>query len=525
MPVRNGIALLIALSTLTFLIACGNSSPRAVPPPTGGFTNSKLSGTYVFSSSGFDVNGAFLTMVGSFVANGNGGITGGAIDVTSLDPQVGISPNVAIASGTYRIGVDGRGEAQLNNGSPLGTITLDIVLTSSSHGLVTEFDNSGTGSGTIDVQPTAVTQGALSSLSFGFFGFGSSSSFATVGSLTLSSSGSVTGGVEDFNNGGSPTTSEAISTSSFITVGTGTSPGTATLATSVGTFSFDVYAIDSTHLKFIETDGQFTISGDAFTPGTSLPTSGTLAFTMSGSDTSGFPLSVGGLMPLDANSNVIAGGVEDFNDDGVVGQDTSFAGSFSALTGGRSVLTLTGFVNGAANALPGAYTFAAYPFTSNGVNGVQLLEIDPTTSVVNGVSSGAAYVQTGTTLGAAQGYGMNLSAINLGNGSGAFEEDDIAEFTATSAAFNGIVDLNDQGTPSLGTTLNANYSVDGTGRGTATTSNLFNFNFYVVNSSTFLMLETDTTQIGTGIFELQNAAGSPGPQPGIAMHASGHARP
>jgi hypothetical protein len=56
-------------------------------------------------------------------------------------------------------------------------------------------------------------------------------------------------------------------------------------------------------------------------------------------------------------------------------------------------------------------------------------------------------------------------------------------------------------------------AVDSDGRGTATTAH-FNFDFYVANSSTFLLLVTDT-QIGTGIFELQNAAGAPGALAGV----------
>ena len=55
---------------------------------------------------------------------------------------------------------------------------------------------------------------------------------------------------------------------------------------------------------------------------------------------------------------------------------------------------------------------------------------------------------------------------------------------------------------------------DSNGRGSATTP-LFDFDFYVVNSSTFLLFVTDT-QIGTGIFELQNAGNSPGALPGIS---------
>jgi hypothetical protein len=515
MSVRKGISLLFALSALTFLAACGGGGSRVVvvPPPSGGFTSSNFSGTYVFSTTGVDVNGAFLTVVGDLVANGHGGITGGALDVA--DGASGVSPNNTVTSGSYQVSVDGRGTATLNTAG--GTIILDFVLTSSNHGVVTEFDGSGTGSGTLDLQPTVVAQTALTGLTFGFSGVGSTSAFATVGTVTLDSSGNVTAGFEDFNSGGTPTTNAAVLTSSFVTVGSGTAPGTAQLISSLGTFTFDVYAIDSTHLKFIETDNNFLISGDAFAPGTALPVSSTLVFTLAGLDTSGLPAAYGGTLSLDANSNVLAGGLEDFNDGGVVGQDPSFAGGFSAISGGRSVLTLSGFVNGAANELPGTYTFAAYPFVSHGVNGVQLLEIDST--VVNGVTLGAAFVQTSTSLASGQGYGLNLSAINFpgGNFAAPFEEDDIAQFVTTSNSFSGIVDLNDQGSLTPTTTFTGAYTAPSGGRGTAT-SNFFNGDFYVVNGSTLLFLETDSNQIGLGVIELQNASASPGvAQPAISM--------
>ena len=501
MSVRNGFVFFLALSMLSLLVACGSSSPKAVPPPSGGFTNSDLTGTYVFSTSGSDSSaGAVLDIVGDFVASGGGAINGGAVDVA--DGASGIFPNETITGGTYDIGVDGRGLITLNTSN--GTITLDVVLTSSTHGLVTEFDSNGSGSGTLDLQAAAPSQAALTGLTFGLTGFGPTASFATVGTVTLNSSGFVTAGFEDFNSGATPTTNEPVSTSSYVTLGTGTAPGTAQFTSGVGTFAFDVYAIDSTRLKFIETDGFFITSGDAFTPGTSLPASSALVFTMAGADTTGGALAVGGILPLDANSN-IANGVEDFNDNGaVVSTATTVGGGFSPISGGRSVLTLTSFVNGASNDLAGTYTFAAYPFTSNGVNGVELLEID--SGIVDAVTVGTGFAQTGTTLATSQGYGLNLTGFNSGG-----EEDDIAEFVTSSTSFSGLVDLNDQGSTTYKKTFTGTFpsAVDATGRGAATT-NYFNYNFYVVNAATFLLLETDSTQVGIGIFEQQTASGIPG---------------
>jgi hypothetical protein len=238
---------------------------------------------------------------------------------------------------------------------------------------------------------------------------------------------------------------------------------------------------------------------------------------MSGVDSGSLPLAAAGFMPTDANG-AIAAGTEDFNDDGAVDSTpVSFAGNFAALAGGRSVLSLTGFMNGSPNLQVGNYNFAAYPFTSNGVTGVILLEVDGPSA--SSITSGVAYVQTSTSLAASSGYGLNLSAVNLSSGTGEIEEDDIAEFTTTTSnSFNGLADFSDEGNFTYKQPFDGSYSPGATGQYIATTTtNSFNFNIYVVNDATFLIMETDNNQIGTGIFELQNASGSPGSQPAIAL--------
>jgi hypothetical protein len=521
MSVRNALVLFLALSTAALMVGCGTSTPTPVAPPSGGFTTSSLTGTYVFSTEGYDSDGDFLTMVGSFVATGNNGISSGTVDVVSTDPEFGLSPNVAMSNASYIISSDGRGQITFSAAVEEGTapFILDFVLTSNSHGLITEFDSNGSGSGTLDLQPAAVSQSALSGLSYAFSiaGTGPSAPFATAGSLTLGATGGVTAGVEDFNNDGEATVDAAISTSSSVTVGTGTAPGAAQLVSSfgAGSYSYDVYAIDSTHLKFIESDGLFVAVGDAYTQGTSLP-SGTVVFTMSGEDVQSGPLALAGFMPVSGLG--VAGGAEDFNDAGNVdATPIAFSGNFSALTGGRSQLNLSGFENGGLNDVTGNYTFAAYPFTSGGVTGLQMLEIDGA-----GVTSGTGYLQTSTALTTSEGYGLNLQAVNTGSGQGAFEEDDIAEFQTTSTNFGpGITDINDEGQTSFGQSFAGTYQTDTTGEYTATTTEAGNpfldFNFYAVNGSTFLILEIDPDQIGAGIFEQQNASGSPGAEPGISM--------
>jgi hypothetical protein len=493
MSVRNGIVLLLALSTLTLLVGCGgSSSPK--PNPVG-FSQGNLSGTYVFSSTGADGNGGLLAAAGTVVANGSGGITGGTMDVIGVDFVPPVPVAQAITSGSYTVGSDGRGQATLT--SSAGTIVLDFVLTSSSHGLVTEFD-SGTGSGTIDLQ-TAVT--SLSQLqgpyAFSFAGVDASltNTFATVGAFTLDTTGDVTAGVEDFNDAGIPYLNQSLSDSVAATLGSGTGPGTITFTTTFGALTFDFYPIDATHLKFIETDSNEFLAGDAFTQtGASIPT-GPMAFTMAGGSLATGPIAVGGVMTSDGTGN-FTGGLEDVNDNGTISvAPVPFTGTAAAggSVGGRVIVNLTGFVP--------ATQWVIYP--SSG--GLLMLETDSAT-----VTVGAGYAQTSQTFAASQNYGLNLSAVNTGNGSGSFEEDDIAQFTTTSTGFSGIVDINDEGSTSFDQSFSGTYTApDSTGRGTATTTannNQFvSFTFYVVDSSTVLLLETDSNQIGTGTIELQSA--------------------
>jgi hypothetical protein len=140
MSFRNRLLLSAALSMLAVLAGCGGSSGTANPvaPPSGGFSNSSLNGTYVFSISGTDVNGTPYAMVGTFTANGSGGITGGTLDIN--DVNTALIPNSPISRGSYNVGVDGRGIATLQTSTPFGNIIVDFVLQNGSHGVVTEFD-------------------------------------------------------------------------------------------------------------------------------------------------------------------------------------------------------------------------------------------------------------------------------------------------------------------------------------------------------------------------------------------------
>jgi hypothetical protein len=522
MSVRNGIVLLLALSTLSLLVGCGSSSPTAVAPPGGGFGVSNFSGTYVLSISGADVNASaetesFFAIVGTITADGNGNITGGTVDIN--DPDIGgVFPGQTLTASKYTVGPDGRGTGTLVTAE--GSFGLDFVLTSNGHGLITRFDSSGSGSGTLDLQ-SSTSQSSLQSLTFSLTGTDITSTFllGSAGTFTLDSSGNITSGsgIQDFNEGGSSAGLADLPLSGSVVLTSSTS-GTAVLGTSsiFGSLTFDVWVIDSTHLKLIETDAGAVLAGDAFTQQTSFPAA-TLAFTVAGADSTGNAFAAGGLAASDGSGN-LPSGIEDFNDGGNVSSQPNFTGTCTTFLAGRCQLALTGFSNGVAQ----AFQFAAYP--SSG--GIQLLEVDSL-----GQMQGAAYAQSATSFAASEGYGLNLSGTNS-NG----EVDDIAEFTAGSPTASpnmtpGILDENDLGGPLPPASLSGTYTPDSPadGRGSIAVPNIKTFNgtlnleYYVVDSSTVLLVDLDSNQndapqIGLGTFELQTASSSSGAaRPAITM--------
>jgi len=505
MSFRNRIFLLFSLSALAVFTACGSGSGSPViptPPPTGGFSNSNLNGTYTFSISGANANGLFA-MAGSFTACGcsGGTISAGTVDIA--DPVNGAQSHLALItpSSLYSVSADGRGIAKLFFNTAAASnyeMDLDFVLTSSSHGLIIRYDPNGTGSGTIDLQDSSVSQSQLASQFYAYSISGgdfSNASLAGVGVFQLDSTGTITSGIADFNYARNPSADLPLSGS--LVVGSGTTPGTASLNTtfSPSPLSFDAFAIDSTHFKLIETDGQSILVGDALlSPTPSFP-SGNLVFTMAGLDSAGSFFASGGVVSSDGTST-LSNGAQDVNDNGVVDNQTnpampfSFAGTISEQpTGtGRWVITLNGFVGGT--------TFVGYP--SNG--GLLMLEIDNPTVLGAGVTGGVALQQqSGVTDLASQGYGLNLTGEDLVNST---EADQIAEFKASSGNLTGTVDVNDGG--SLATqSLTGTYSATN-GLGSATLKAGFaGMFYYVVDNSTALFISTDTGLPALGSMEVQ----------------------
>jgi hypothetical protein len=498
---------LAAISGIFLTASCGNSS-GLIPPNNNGFSASSLSGTYVISISGTDVNQStesFFAIVGTITADGNGNLTGGTVDINDANlGGSGVFPGLSLTPSKYSITPDGRGTGTLVTSQ--GTFGLDFSLTSSSHGLISRFDQGGTGSGTLDIQSSA-TQSSLVSLAFSLSGAAGANSLATVGAFTLNSSGTITSGQQDFNESGSSVSGPTGSalTGSLVLGASGTT-GVAQLNSAFGSLVYDVWVIDSTHQKLIETDASgIALSGDAFTQQTSF-TAGQLVFTVQGEDNAQDVVAAGGYATTDVNGN-ITGGSEDYNNEGNATASIAFQGSCATFTAGRCQLALTGFTNGST----GNLAFAAYP--SSG--GVLLLEDDS-----NGLLEGVAYAQGATSFTAPGGYSLNLSGVNSDGEGDVGEVDDIAQFNASTATSNNMTGVLDEnsilGGPVSTGLSGATYTPDSpaTGRGSITVPNLgifigtLNLEYYVVDASTVVFIDVDGEQVAVGTFEAQPASGS-----------------
>lgn len=467
-----------------FLAGCGGSNRN--PTPQGGFSNTNLNGTFAMSFSGTDANG-FFAVAGMVTVDGNGHVTSGVLDINEAPTPI----TNASLSGTYVVRADGRGVMGLTG--PAGNFNLVFVIVANNRALVTRFEQSAVGSGSLDlVNSSAFSTAALA----GTFVFNLSgidiaqNSLTTVGSITTNSTGTVTGGVQDQSDNGAILTNNPISSGSIQVASNGR--GTASIATASGTQNFAFYVVDANHIKLVETDSLPAIAGDAFRQSGTISAAsltGPFAFTVAGNDVAAGPFAAGGVFNSNG-SGTITSGIEDFNDAGSPLQNVALAGTYSIDASGRGTATIT-------TATVGTLTFAFYPTT----NGVQLLETD-----TGLVVSGAAFPQTGAlSTGTFQGtYGLNYTAAT-GNG----ELDTVASVNANGTGhFTAIMDVGSFGAqPSSGTGLSGTYTIDATGHGPLTMQSNFlgqqNMAIYVISNTRALFVELDTDIVAAGSVEHQ----------------------
>ena len=245
------------------------------------FSNATLNGRYVITLAD-DVGHAAPSQVGTLACDGSGHITGGVIDSTGA-PGVPIS----VTGGTYTVGTDGRGTATAQTSA--ASLQFQFVLSSNAQGYLVRTDSGANqAAGTIDLQQntsgTVALNGAYALALSGVTTGATPVLFGEAGSILLTNTGAITGGVTDVE------TNLALQTGT-VTGGSYTQPsssgrGTLTFTTTSGSTTLAYYAIDNTRVKLISIDGSTTADGELFLqpqgPFSNASFNGPYAFSVSG---------------------------------------------------------------------------------------------------------------------------------------------------------------------------------------------------------------------------------------------------
>ncbi len=497
-----------ALALLT--VSCGGSGSSfpTPPPPTGGFSNANLKGTYAFSMSGTDANanpGAFIARVGSFVADGSGNISMGMEDVS----DAGIVNTVQFTGGTYSVQANGKGTLTLNTLS--GGLGLTIALNSPTKGVMIQTDLNATSSGSFILQSssaftaTAITGPYVFDVS-GTDVANNGAPVSVVGQVVANANGAITGGIYDSDDGGSLLTAQTFGAGgvyAFDTNGNGTTFGRGTMSFASRNFVF--YVVDSTRIRLLETDLQLFTVGDALQQ-SGAPTqtaAGSFSFLIGGSSVLGTmgPIARGARFTTDASGKVTNVQLDD-NNNGTITSITSgttisspqFAIDTVNAGTGRGTLTFT------ASASPNAGTFTFVFYLSSATQAF----IQDTSNGV--IGDGTMLAQTGTFSAAslAGNYVFNFSGINLVLG---FEEDFTGQYALlSSGAIAGVADYVELASPSkrnpafLNIPITGTLTINGDGTGannyTITTGNspstTLTFHAYLGSSNTMLLVDVDS---------------------------------
>jgi len=467
---------------------------------TTGSTTSALNGQYAFLLTGADVTG-FYVAAGSVVADGDGNISSGEEDFCDLSA----CDFVQFTNGTYSVGADGRGSIQFST-ADLGPQTLAVVVTSSSHGLITEFDDVETSSGTLDLQD--VNSFNVSQFTGGF-------SFALTGvdlnnGLSADLGGVMTAdGSGGFNNGtfdvNDAQTGFGTSTGVVLPVSTSIdSFGRVTVSNGSTTFAY--YIVNAKAIRMVEEDGNFVSAGSAYTQGAGSLSVANLAgksvFTEAGDSVLG-SLALAGQFTADSGGSV-SSGLMDVNDGGTISNGSISGSSFSGFASARGTLSLSGGVSANVTEFqvylvdPGVNILD--PNSSTGGGGALLLDSDS-----GAIGIGEIVPQSGGS--SFQGnYGANLQAFTTTD-----ELDLEGQVAAMTGNLTGTGDLNDidlnlqtiQLSPAE--ILTGTFTADGSNPGRFTGSlqignvQTVNLVYYQATNSQIILIEVDEVQQGTGV--------------------------
>ena len=286
--------------------------------------------------------------------------------------------------------------------------------------------------------------------------------YAIAGAVTIDSTGAVTAGEQDYNDGfgvtspGEPNTPDSI-TGGTLTVDGATGQGTLTLITNnsavgdAGTITLGVQFVNDNHALITEYDDTATSSGSLDLQVAGNP-NGNFAFTISGVDNGYFPVAFGGV--YSAGSGTVNGTL-DVNDSGTVVTGTAFTATSGNGDGfGRTVVT---GVTNPVTATP--ITFVSYVV---GAEVLRIIDVDAVDSAVGSAFGQGTAAFTNASLPASV---FSMFGNPFGSQFGALGQFTTSNTGVDPASFAGVGDDNEVGNvvQSLDATITGTYSLQSSG--------------------------------------------------------------
>src|SRR5579884_2331041 len=292
-----------------------NTSFSASAPVTIQFGNASLTGTYVFFASRLsDSSGSgFEYRAGTFVADGQGNLTGGINDVAQGTAGT-------LGSGSYTVHADGRGSLTFTDDG--GTHIFAFALTSNTRGQLIAFDSGPVISGFIRQQDQTAAGTAPSATYVFAMSSDSGGPAAAVGQLSFGTSS----GTEDLNANGA--ISSVPITISGLSLGTGGRGGM-----QINGNGFVLYVVDASTLVLLNTGASSThLAGIAYAQSGTFSSAslGTSAYLVSGVSTGSSPKAYAQAGRFDTNSaGTVVNGVLDAMTAGGTPANSQFGSSVS----------------------------------------------------------------------------------------------------------------------------------------------------------------------------------------------------
>ncbi len=493
------LALLLTTLILTTMVACGgsSSSPSPAPPAPNnvGYSTANLNGNYVFSLSGVGSFGDVFARVGVFTADGNGNITSGQEDVNHLN--TGVQQQVSISSGTYSVGVDGRGQVTLNFAAG-SSIVFQFVLVSTSKARVIEISNVELSSGLFELQGTGTAPVSAPNGPYVLRMGGSSSSGAPISRVgLLTATGTGASGVLDENYNGTFTPTIAVPSTAFGSFSGTSGRGVMQFTTTTGganssgsVIDLVFYVVNSTRIEFLSVNAAEQLSGYADAQSgtfTAASVSSPYVYSISGYSATGFITETGSFT---LNSGAVSSGLEDFVDTGNYSASVPFSGTYTADSTNNG--HFTGSFTGSNNR---TVTFALW--FSSPQNAVLMVYNSTSSLIESGLVAAQPAVPTTSTV--SGNYALHLGGSTNFAGPTVLEGQLSADGVST---FTGLEDLNQAGILTTGASAGGSYSIV-SGRGTGTIGGI-PVVLYPASGSTTYVMSTDGNRMLAGSLESNN---------------------